>query len=278
LIHQAWLRQRRALARARDYRRQLEREVAYRTQQLAERNAALLRVNSKLEEVSFSDPLTGLGNRRSLAHAMPALIAGIQRNSRRDADGSRLALLIVDLDHLKPINDEHGHEAGDRLLTEVAVILNQCVRATDKVVRWGGDEFVVVHTVRDLDGAAALAERIRYSVSKRHFRIGGEADGRTSCSIGFALYPFTPGTLSRWEKVLSVADANLYRAKETRNAWVGCCGRPNGTGVPDLESLAERDLAMVEGNRYVDVRRSDPTDGETVELFLRRPISARTRK
>jgi diguanylate cyclase (GGDEF)-like protein len=278
LIHQAWLRQRRALARAADYRRQLEQEVAYRTRQLADRNAALQRANSKLEEVSFTDALTGLGNRRSLAHAMQALSTSIQRNNRGNVDGSRLALLIVDLDHLKPINDEHGHEAGDRLLIEVAAILNECVRANDKVVRWGGDEFVVVYTVRDLDGAAALAERIRFAVSKRRFRIGGDVDGRTSCSIGFALYPFTPGTPPRWEKVLSVADANLYRAKETRNAWVGCCGTPNGIGIADLESLAERDLAAVERGRYVEVRRSDPTNGETVELFLRRPGPARTRK
>jgi len=278
LIHQAWLRQRRALARAADYRRQLEREVAYRTRQLADRNAALQRANSKLEEVSFTDALTSLGNRRSLAHEMPALIARIESNDWGNGDGSRLALLVVDLDHLKPINDEHGHEAGDRLLIEVAAILSECVRANDKVVRWGGDEFVVVYAVRDLDGAAALAERIRFTVSNRRFQLGGEVDGRTSCSIGFALYPFTPDKPSRWEKVLSVADANLYRAKETRNAWVGCCGTPNGSGIGDLESLVERDLAAAERNRHVEVRRSDPTNGETVELLLRRPAPARTRK
>ncbi|HWM67403.1 MAG TPA: two-component regulator propeller domain-containing protein [Steroidobacteraceae bacterium] len=280
LVYGAWLCQRRALARVESYRSQLEREVADRTRDLAGRNSELLRANSTLEEVSFTDALTGLGNRRSLDDAMPALIAGLSRNTRRDADSSLLALLLVDLDRLKPINDQHGHEAGDRLLIEVASILNECVRASHKVVRWGGDEFVVVHAVSDLEGAAAIAERIRYSVSKRGFKVGGTVDGRTSCSIGFALYPFIPGTFpSRgWEKVLSVADANLYRAKATRNAWVGCCGTHHAVNVPGLETLAARDLDSAERNRYVDVRRSTPADGETVELLLRKPSPANTRK
>jgi len=267
-----WWRQRAALLRAAGYRRQLERDVADRTHELAQRNAALQRANAKLEKVSFTDALTGLGNRRSLDHAMPELIAGLRRANRNDTSDSRLAVLLVDLDRLKPINDQHGHEAGDRLLIEVAAILNHCVRGNDKVVRWGGDEFVVVHAVSDLDGAAALAERIRYLVSRRRFQVGGTACGRTSCSIGFALYPFVANAAQRpgWEQVLNVADANLYRAKETRNAWVGCCGTVD---VTDLETLAERDLQAAERQHLVRVVRSGATDAETVELLLRRPPS-----
>jgi len=267
------------LKQAADRRRELEHEVLARTRELAERNSALQRANTLLETVSFTDALTGLGNRRSLDHAMPTLIASLKRSGHQAAaQDSRLAVLLVDLDRLKPINDQHGHGAGDRLIIEVAEILKECVRGSAQVVRWGGDEFVVVHAVNSLDDAVALAERLRFSVSKRRFQIGQSVAGRTSCSIGFALYPFVPGAFPRlgWERVMAVADANLYRAKATRNAWVGCCGAR--VGVPDIETMAERDLDAAERRGYVEVRRSAPADGETVELLLRKPPKARPQK
>ncbi|HWM67721.1 MAG TPA: two-component regulator propeller domain-containing protein [Steroidobacteraceae bacterium] len=274
-----WLRQRRALEQAANYRRQLEQEVLTRTRELAERNSALQRANTLLETVSFTDALTGLGNRRMLDHAMPTLIATLKRSGHQAvAENSRLAVLLVDLDRLKPINDQHGHEAGDRLIIEVAEILKECVRGSAQIVRWGGDEFVVVHAVNALDDAVALAERLRFSVSKRRFKIGKSVAGRTSCSIGFALYPFVPGAFPHlgWEKIMAVADANLYRAKATRNAWVGCCGAR--VGIPDIETLAERDLDAAERKGYVDVRRSASAGDETVELLLRSPAQARPQK
>jgi diguanylate cyclase (GGDEF)-like protein len=273
-------RQRRALEQTVGYRRQLEGEVAQRTQELAERNAALQKANTMLETASFTDPLTGLGNRRSLDHAVPTLLSSLKRSRHQGSDDSRLAVLLVDLDRLKPINDQHGHEAGDRLIIEVAAILKESVRGSAHVVRWGGDEFVVVHAVSTLDDAAKLAERLRFSVSKRRFKIGRSVAGRTSCSIGFALYPFLQGVFPRlgWEKVMAVADANLYRAKATRNAWIGCSGGALSADIPDIEALAERDLDAAERSHYVDVRRSAPADEETVELLLRRPAQAHPRK
>lgn len=273
-------RQRVALGRAAEYRRQLEREVADRTHELADRNIALQRANAKLEKVSFTDALTGLGNRRSLDHAMPALIASLHRGNWNEATGPRLAILLVDLDRLKPINDQHGHDAGDRVLTEVAAILSQCVRGSDLVVRWGGDEFVAVHAVSDLDDAAALAERVRHSISARRFPVGGSVTGRTTCSIGFALYPFVaePFPQLGWERVLSVADANLYKAKGTRNAWVGCCGAPGMTDVAELATLAEHDLEAAEQKRFVEVRRSAAANDETLERLVRLPPSSNIRQ
>jgi diguanylate cyclase (GGDEF)-like protein len=277
LIYWVWSRQKRALARAASYRNQLEREVQQRTHQLAERNQALQKANALLERASFCDPLTGLGNRRSLDHAMPGLIADLERNAWGDGSGSRLAVLLIDLDRLKPINDQYGHEAGDRLLIEVAAILKECARGSDEVVRWGGDEFVIVHPVCDLEGTAALAERIRLSVAKRRFQVGGTTPGRTSCSIGFTLYPFIPGAFPRlgWERALSIADANLYRAKSFRNAWIGCCGTRIAADAVDIEALAERDLDAAERNRYVEVRRSAPWGDETVELLLGHSVDQR---
>jgi hypothetical protein len=74
-----------------------------------------------------------------------------------------------------------------------------------------------------------------------------------------------------WEKALSIADANLYRAKSSRNAWVGCCGTFGATTVTDIETLAAANLEAAERSQHVEVRRSAPADGETIELLLRRP-------
>src|SRR5262249_14274031 len=130
-------------------RETLEALVRERTRELAEHAHALEIANRRLEEASFTDPLTGLGNRRSLKHTVPRMIASMPR-------GGRLALMVADLDRLKPINDEYGHEAGDRVLSRVSHILRDCLHGIDTVVRWGGDEFVVVHSCNDLESAAEL--------------------------------------------------------------------------------------------------------------------------
>ncbi|HEV7715758.1 MAG TPA: diguanylate cyclase, partial [Steroidobacteraceae bacterium] len=191
LIVASWVAHRYKLEREARYSRTLEVQVRERTRELATHASALEQANRKLEEASFTDPLTGLGNRRSLKHMMPQMIASNPR-------GGRLALMVVDLDFLKPINDEHGHEAGDRVLISMSKILRDCMLRPDCVVRWGGDEFVMVHACDDLDAAAELAERVRSAVCSHRFRLAGSAHARTSCSIGFALYPFVrsvPGLL-----------------------------------------------------------------------------------
>ena len=276
LAASAWLLRRRhfKIAQQAAHRRELEEQVRARTSELAQKNAALREANALLETASFTDPLTGLGNRRSLDLAVPGLIESIKLENRRDRNNARLAVLLVDLDRLKPINDQYGHEAGDRLLKEVASILRECVREGDKIVRWGGDEFVIVHRVHDLDGAAVLAERIRRTVAKRLFQVGASEAGRTSCSIGFALYPFAPAQFADlgWEKALGVADANLYRAKKTRNSWVGCAGIRAGMRPGEPESRAQKDLEAAEHENIIAVVRSGRTDGETVNLLLRHPL------
>jgi diguanylate cyclase (GGDEF)-like protein len=224
-----WSEHQRVLERDARYRTQLEEEIRARTHELAQRNLELELINRKLRDVSLSDPLTGLGNRRALLQSMPGLIAdlGAARYSPR-AEASGLVLMLIDLDRLKPVNDQYGHEAGDRMLAQVATILCECLRTTDRVVRWGGDEFVVVSSPGDLDGGAALAERIRARIAAHHFQISSARHVRTTCSIGFACYPFVPDApeLVRWEESLNLADRALYRAKSCRDAWLGWCGKP----------------------------------------------------
>jgi diguanylate cyclase (GGDEF)-like protein len=250
-------------------RENLERLVRERTRELAAHAQALELANRRLEEASFTDPLTGLGNRRSLKHTMPQLIANMPR-------GGQLALMVADLDRLKPINDEHGHEAGDRVLTHVSRILLDCLHGRDAVARWGGDEFVVVHSCNDLEAASELAERIRISVSTHRYRLTGSSIARTSCSIGFAMFPFVravPGLLT-WEEVLRLADAALYRAKGRRNAWVGWSGRK---AAPDLATVVASDPEAAEVDNLIRSCSSDVTSGETIELLLRRPVNRSAR-
>jgi diguanylate cyclase (GGDEF)-like protein len=260
-----WLVIRYRLQREARQREMLEKLVRERTHDLASHARALEVANRRLEVASFTDPLTGLGNRRSLKQTIPQLISGMPQ-------GSQLALMVADLDCLKPINDEHGHEAGDRVLVHVSRILRDCLRAQDIVVRWGGDEFVIVHSCNDLEPAAELAERIRIAVSTHLYRLPGSSIARTSCSIGFAMYPFVraaPGMLS-WEEVLRLADAALYRAKTRRNAWVGWSGRK---ATPDLAARVIADPDSAELDNLIRSSSSAATSDETIELVLRRSVS-----
>lgn len=264
-----WHAHRSRLAREAAYSKRLEQKVRERTRELAAHASALEQANRRLEEASYTDPLTGLGNRRSLRQTATQMIANMPR-------GGRLALLVVDLDCMKPINDDYGHDAGDRVLTAVGRILAGHIHGSDNVVRWGGDEFVIAHACSDLDAAAELAERARNAIANHRFMIANKASVRTSASIGFALYPFVRAVpnLLGWEDVLRVADAALYRAKSRRNAWVGWSGR---RAVPDLcdRIFADPDAAQSEG--LIKARLSNAVSGETIEMLLQRPRASHGR-
>src|SRR5207248_7719406 len=158
------------------------------------------------------------------------------REAQHGAPALSMVLMVIDLDYLKPINDLHGHQAGDRILTQVADILRDCCRSGDYAVRWGGDEFVVAYLHADLSHAEGLAERVRSRVAKQIFRLGDGRVVRTSCSIGFARYPFVleAAALLSWEQCLSLADAALFHAKKRRNAWLGWAGTAAAARVEGL--------------------------------------------
>jgi diguanylate cyclase (GGDEF)-like protein len=256
LIYWLWSTQQRRLQREAEYARRLQNEVRDRTLELAERNRELEHLNHQLKEASLTDPLTGLGNRRYLQQMLADLVRA-----------PSTVLMVVDLDYLKPINDLHGHQAGDRILTQVADILRDCCRADDHVARWGGDEFVVAFLQADLTNAGILAERIRSRVAKQIFRLGDGRVARTSCSIGFARYPFileAPSLLS-WEQCLSLADAALFHAKKQRNAWLGWGGTAAAAGVPNLLQAVETDLETLEHEGRLDVHRRQIAPDDTVD-------------
>ena len=148
------------------------------------------------------------------------------REEKGSADGPATdsLFLIFDLDGFKEVNDSYGHSAGDKVLIQVRTLLESACRKSDSIVRWGGDEFLIVARHTDREAAEKLAERLRYSVKEHVFDLGNDQTALLSCSIGFAFYPFLSSNprLFTWEQVMAVADRALYVAKKSgRNAWVG---------------------------------------------------------
>ena len=163
---------------------------------------------ARIAHMAFHDGLTGLANRQLFEET---LILAIERAKR---DLRVVAVLFLDLDNFKQVNDSLGHHAGDRLLIEVATRLETCTRGTDLVSRMGGDEFLMLLAdldADDADGIDVVAERIHESL-ERPFRMQG-AELRPSGSMGISLYPqdaYDGPTL------LKFADIAMYRAKRTR--------------------------------------------------------------
>ena len=155
----------------------------------------------ELRRMSAIDPLTGLPNRRGFLNEAGALL-------RREGVGP-MALLLMDVDHFKSINDTHGHTVGDLVLQMLAGRVKAVLRRPDVLARVGGEEFVVLAPLADLDDACALAERIRDAVARHAMRINGLRLDVT-LSIGVSLVQ--PGRMAI-DNALSRADAAMYRAK-----------------------------------------------------------------
>jgi diguanylate cyclase (GGDEF)-like protein len=163
----------------------------------------------KLAEGALQDSLTGLYNRRHLDERLAGELAAAQRHGRP------VAVLVIDIDLFKKVNDAHGHLAGDEALKMVAFVLRAAVRREDVLARYGGEEFVVVARETPLEGARALAERIRRAVERSHCTWNGHELGVT-VSIGVTISAgqgeFVPGRSDH--EVLVAADRALYLAKQ----------------------------------------------------------------
>ena len=163
----------------------------------------------KMSHLAQHDPLTGLPNRLLLHDRVGRAIALARRR------GSALALLFLDVDGFKSINDSLGHAAGDQVLQSIAGRLTACVRDSDTVSRYGGDEFVVLLSeVACGENAAFTAEQLRAAIAMPH-RVGDQ-DLQVTASVGIAVYP-ADGTDA--VTLLRKADLELLRAKPERLAW-----------------------------------------------------------
>jgi len=170
----------------------------------------------KLAQGALHEPLTGLYNRRHFMERLTAELAAAQRHGRP------LSLLLLDVDHLRRVNDRYGHLAGDEALRAVAFVLQGAVRKEDVVARFGGEEFVVLARETALTGAKTLAERIRRAVERAPIRFGEELLSITvsvGVTVSVGLTRFEPGRNE--QQLLATADRALLRAKQNgRNTVV----------------------------------------------------------
>ena len=155
-----------------------------------------------LKESTLHDPLTGLHNRRFLDEYQGKLVALAERQEMK------LQLMMCDLDHFKDTNDTYGHQTGDRVLVEVASILTKSVRKSDLVVRYGGEEFLII--LLNTEHAEKVADKIRNALAEKEFQVTGGAFTKT-ISMGISTFP----TDSKdFLECIGLADIALYQAKE----------------------------------------------------------------
>lgn len=167
--------------------------------------------NARLEMLAHTDPVTHLLNRRGLVRRLASELDRVRRYN------APLALLLIDLDRFKTVNDTYGHLAGDNVLTEMGTLLQRATRSVDVVGRYGGEEFVVVLPETNPDGALIFAQRICEKIATHKFTMGEGITSHLTASIGVANFPAT-GVHSP-EELLNSADVALYKAKEGgRNA------------------------------------------------------------
>ncbi|MBU0482617.1 MAG: GGDEF domain-containing protein [Proteobacteria bacterium] len=175
----------------------LEEQVALRTRELSE-------ANLHLEELSRTDALTGLPNRR---HAMRSLSALWDEALKKDLP---LVCVMIDADHFKEVNDDFGHDAGDRVLKELAITLMDSFRSDDIVCRLGGDEFLIICPATDKEGGLHIAEVTRKAVSELRIPTGGKP-WHGSVSVGVAV---RLPEMKTYDELIKAADKGVYAAKE----------------------------------------------------------------
>ncbi|HRO61498.1 MAG TPA: GGDEF domain-containing protein, partial [Burkholderiaceae bacterium] len=192
------------LHEAREKLREGERAMQTANQRLRRQLDEIHALQTQLREQANRDPLTGLYNRRFFDTVIDRELA---RSAR---EGKPLALMLIDIDHFKQINDTHGHLAGDRVLGRLAAVLGENSRGTDVVCRFGGEEFVMLMPDMPAVGAIERAELIRRTISSPCCGLDDEAQPVT-VSIGIASFP-EHGRCA--QQLVRHADLALYRAKD----------------------------------------------------------------
>ena len=215
-------------------KRDLERQVTLRTQEL--------------KEVSLKDPLTGLRNRRYLEEVLRDDIQAFLRKKnfrlKKGADRRQenmelvYGILMVDIDYFKTLNDRYGHKMGDRFLIQFSAIMKKNIRFDDEVIRFGGEEFLIILKNTAPDYIDVLAGKIRNEINHIEMAVENE-DFRRSCSIGYTQFPFYDSEPQRvnFDRTIQLADLALYYAKRNgRNMSVKIMAHKT---LPDERQMAE---------------------------------------
>lgn len=236
-------------------RRRFTRRALVLERQVQQRTADLAEANRQLREASLTDPLTALRNRRYLSQQIPKDLAFYGRELKRNPGlGQVIVFALIDIDHFKRVNDDHGHAAGDRVLQQFAELLQAQVRGGDYVARWGGEEFMVVFRPTLMEYVPVLGSRLCEACARRQFDIGGERQIPITCSIGLVEYPlFSDAETSLdWEQLVELADRALYRVKRAgRNGWGAYRPRPEVAMSGIVEALRFDEQAF---ERHPDLR------------------------
>lgn len=206
-----------ALGELEESKNTLEVRVVERTSQLVNLNEQLVaeinerkRAEEALARAATTDYLTGLFNRRAMVHLLEQELPRTKRNGRS------FSLVLADIDHFKTVNDQHGHEAGDKVLVDTAEILRQLVRAQDAIARWGGEELLIFLPETPLAGAMEVAEKVRRRFDGQPLMVDGR-EIRITMSLGVCEF----GGGATVNECIRKVDVALYQAKaEGRNRAV----------------------------------------------------------
>jgi diguanylate cyclase (GGDEF)-like protein len=250
----------------------------------------LQRKNLELQEISFTDVLTGVWNRRYLEEILTAEAGQVLRNYQRargsgirKMDHRDLVFIMVDVDFFKEVNDRHGHPAGDRLLQLVAHRLSTVVRKSDVLVRWGGEEFLIMSRSTDPSGTPAFCSRVLEVMASEPFELGHGIAVRKTCSVGWSAYPWSRAAFEAIcaEESIALADAALYRAKAFgRNQGVGIVATDAAGQNPDeidLVSVCKGDPPLARIIRTeCPCAKAAPANAATAEIEVAEPVNEGT--
>lgn len=215
----------------------------------------------ELKEASLTDPMTGLRNRRYITEILmndvtafvdfkKYVLEAKDRRSLPDHYRTIFGVVVFDIDHFKMINDTYGHDAGDKVLQQLAQILKSSVRADDAVMRTGGEEFMVVLKKTLPEYLETFVRKIKDKIQEYEFQLDGNEALKRTCSIGYTTFPFYEEhpELFSFEQTVMVADKGLYYAKEHgRNLAVKIGPTANMPGsAEEIKKLAaSQDFALI---------------------------------
>jgi diguanylate cyclase (GGDEF)-like protein len=203
-------------------------------------NAQLQVKNLELKQQSVRDPLTGLYNRRHFQDFMRGFQPVEKRGAGTSGEEVVGALFLLDVDHFKHINDGHGHAAGDAVLKMIAQALQEILRETDMIVRWGGEEFLAFLPAIPKSGLEEVARRVLTGIAGRSVDYHGQTIA-VNVSIGFSPFPLAPGGEALpWERAVNLVDMALYLAKSH--------GRNRAYGVNGFSHFEDTSLEQIEEN------------------------------
>lgn len=175
------------------------------------------RLQQKLERLSRFDELTGLINRRE------GLAAATRLHNQCQREHSSYAILLLDIDHFKKVNDNYGHACGDKVLQSIASVLIESLRSYDICCRWGGEEFVICLANIDLNGAQDIAERIRLDCQNNRLQLKAAANVGITMSIGITMHQGDSAQHQELHQLLEKADKALYQAKAAGRNQIKVC-------------------------------------------------------